>query len=801
MRIDRVIQLCVIAAILCAMAPLADCDRSFQTQGFFQCSEKEPPFDSNTCNQFTQYAAFVDLVGGGSSVKVLKLVGNSAMPLINLEQYDNGTVSCPPGFGCTFLENSQTTVSVVRSPLPAGIPTVLPGDDVSIGFYWKLTRNNNLSPDNRLPYAYQVANCSGSRPFSTCEDYPNSVRYVEYNPFEVDESIDINEPGCGAQCFGDVDLRGTCGPMVPDPNGWLSDSDGKCSEICCDTSNSIKVRQLGPYCYSFSAQGPPKIAVDFAVTVQNDAIGPDPIIVPVYGMTDPQSLFVNETGVRVRILSLIDDLERFDNANAFSVVHGSIVMCVNETTAGVGSVPGRPIFPNEVDGPVANVTDMQWFFVPSTYLPFYRDATAAEAAQIIKPNSPPDTTHQKVYGEAGSVVEQAIVEYLNENFDAVTATDMCNDLSGVLPFVPGYDTDEPLTQLSPYELPSNCWMWNAAREGNIGFLPPSFNMSSPNWYIRKGIPSAQQASATYDPNDLYLIYLPTLEQIEEANARESFKNAMLLSVEINDQVMAYTDTVQVPGSVSASPPATCTMPSIETVVDGNTGEGKFWFSIESTLSAPLASGAVVDPIEVEVACQMVPGAPGFLRLSPSGPVEYTLNYQDKIRLAYNVSITYQYKYENSTTDGSVVANCFVTLRDVNKLDNEQIVGPVPCQVLKYDTPNSNDDDDCSFCDIDCMKAQKISYAKMGCFWIFIVVGVIILALIAVAIWAAVHYNQGKLQHQHDTQTLSHRKVLSEELKLKKVESARLAKLKRITAARSGAASSSSSAAVTSVVPS
>lgn len=771
--------------LACALALLfaaaAFGDKSFQTRGFFPCAEQQPPFDSSTCNHFTQYAAFVDLIGGGSSVQVLKLVGNSADPLINLVQNEDGTIVCPDGFGCTLLDQSETTIAVIRSPLPPGVPQVLPGDDVSIGFYWRLTRNNNLSPDNRLPYAYQVANCSGYRPFSTCEDLGDQVQYVEYNPFEADASIEIDEPECGAQCFGDVDLRGTCGPMVPEPSGWLSDSDGKCSEICCDSSNSVKIRQLGPFCYMFSAQGPPKIAVDFAVTVQNDAIGPDPVVVPVYGISDPQSLFVNQTGVRVRILSLIDDLERFDNANAFSVVHGSIVMCANQT-----SESGTPIFPDEVDGPVANVSDIDWFFVPSTYIPFYRDATAAEASQIIRPSSPSDTEHQKVYGEAGSVVEQAIVEYLNSNFDSASATAMCSDLSAVLPFVPGYDTDEPLTNLSPYELPSFCWMWNAAREANRGFLPPSFNLTHPNWYVRRGIPNQEQQSAEYDPNDLYLIYLPTLEQIEQADALDAFSDAMLLSVEINDNLMSYEAVVGVPAEVSQSPPPSCGMP-LPGSVEGDTADGSLWFSVASTLSGPLDPGTPVTPIVVEAACQTLPGFDGLLRISPSGPVEYTIDYQDSIRVAYSVNITYNGLYKDVVKEGNNVAQCTITLTDVNQ-DDPQIVGPVPCQVGR----NANggrvdDDDDCSFCDLPC-RDDKGELAKSACFWIFIVIGLLFVVFIAVAIWKIVEAIRGEKEQRKYIRDQRRSYVAAQERGIGTVERQRLGAIRSRSGTRVSAAS-------------
>jgi hypothetical protein len=758
--------------VVFAMA-MAVADKPFHSQGFFPCTEPDPPFDSSTCNQFTQYAAFVDLIGGGESVQVIKLVGNSATPLINLEQFENGTIACPPGYGCTFMNSdSETKITVVRSPLPPSVPQVLPGDDVSIGFYWRLTRNNNFSPDNRLPYAYQVANCSGDAPYSTCSRLMDEVQYVEYNPFDVDDTLDIQETGCGAECFGDdIDLLGTCGDMVPPPNGWLSDSDGKCSEICCNSLHSIKVRQLGPFCYMFSAQGPPRIAVDFAVTIQNDAIGPDPIVIPVYGMSDPQSLFVNETGVRVRILSIIGDLERFDNANAFSVVHGSIVMCVNQTES-VDGVPGQPIYPNEVDGPVDDVADMKWFYMPSTYLPFYRDATSAEASQIIKPNSPADTEHQKVYGEGGSTVERAAVEYLNVNFDTMDAIDMCVDLSGVLPFVPGYDTDEPLTPLSPYETPSNCWMWNAAREGNAGFLPPTFNISSPNWYVRRGIPSAEQRTATYDPNDLYLIYLPTLEQIEQADATDALSNAMLLSVEINDNIMAYDSIVKVPADIASSPPATCGMP-LPQDGDGNTGAGNLWFVIESTLDSPLEPGTQIAPVVVEVQCSVAPGVPGLLMISPTGPVDHTIDYTDKKSITYSINITYSSPYEDVAIQGKPLGQCTIFLSNVDGPPDQ--VGPIQCRVGTEQFPE-DDDDDCSFCDLSCKHDQGTSYASMGCFWIYIVVGIILLAVLGVVIWSIVRSKQGHEEHKQalndDRKKSELRQLLNADAQMKAIDAAK-----------------------------
>lgn len=793
----------VSAGLLCALAvlaiaglpPQARADRSKQTLSFLVCNEKEPPFDSSTCNFYTQLLADVDLIGGGSSVQLLSVVGDNSSPTINLADYPDGGTTCPPGFACRDLVPDETTIEVIRSPLPAGVPVVLPGADVSIGFYWKLTRSNNNSPDDRLPYAYAITELNvGTAPAPTksyCEDSsigPPVGAFFVTNNARSDQSAAQNpvEPVCGTDKVyapGDaVDLRGTCGPLVPEPtfpDAMITDQDGLCTELCCRNSalppsmrtKSVRVRPLGPLCYRFEASGPPKIAVDFAVQISNPSIGPDPITVPVYGLSDPGTVFVDDAGVRVRISALVGDLARFDNARAFAIEQGAVVICTNDTTT---DATGRvvPNFPNEVNGPVASVEDIEWFYVPQTYLPFYKDATAAEAAQIERPNSPAETGHKKIYGASGSVIEDAAANYINSL--PITPTekyDLCDTLEGIKPFVPGYDTDEPLLPIAPYELPSYCYMWNAARSGNTGFLAPAFDVSAPNWFIRRGIPTTSQAAAEYDPNDLYLIFLPTLEQIEQANAEKSLENAITLSIEVNDNLMAYeaeaTTLVLIAdgsdGNAGAgndsqpvtppkpAPAPTCTMPSPGDVSSSApAGTGKLWFTIRSGLTSSTTAGTAALPYAVTVTCIGQPSAGSSgktpaVTVEPAGRVEYpalTESYSSRA-FTYNVTASFgSTTYEKEAVQKSTLANCIIRVDSSTGAVN--MSGEVPCAVLTCPVGSScdenkkkNDAKNCTgFCATECRYDNKELY-KDGCFWIYVIVVILVLVIVSVSIWFGV----------------------------------------------------------------
>lgn len=738
---------CLGVTCLCVFAIVLEetrADTSFQTQAYFKCTEPEPPFDSSSCNHFTQYAALVDLTGGGKKAQVIRVVGSRSTPLLNLKEHDNGTLECPPGVACTPLDTEDLEVSIVRSPLPAGIPRILPGGNVSIGFYWRLTRNNQYSSDYRVPYSYEVANCSGSTPHSSCDgsssSYPaaTGVEFRTFNPFEADNGLDIDEPTCGAECeTGDAstfNLRGTCGDNVPSPTGYLADNDGRCSELCCGASTSIKVRQLQPFCYMMSVEGSPGVAVDFAVEVRSKEIGDDPIVVSVYGVSDPQTTFTNvSAGVRVRIWSLVNDFGRFDDTDAFSVVHGSIVMCPNHTQT-QGDLPARPIFPNEVNGPVANVSELEWFYMPTAYVPFYRDATAAQAAQIIKPTLPVDTLHPKLFGESGSVVEQAAAGFIERQYgEGAAGVAQCANLSGVLPLVPGYDTDEPITDAAPYELPSPCYMWSQARKGNQAFLPPSADTDQFNWFVRRGIRDDARNDAVYDPTDLYLVYVPTAAQIEAVEAERAFEDGMLLSVEMSDTVATYASSIKVPVTTALSSSVaapSCTMP-LPKDVDGFSATGTLAITVASALDAPLDAGETPDPVFVSLSCVNVDGDSVPVHIRPSVTQNATLTYQQQKRFQYSVEFTFSKLYSKFSKH-SQVADCVVRVTGASV--GNGAVGPIPCSAGGPVDPKDHLPD-CDFWDVQCQHDDLgKDYIKIGAIQAYI--GIATAGLTAIALMIA-----------------------------------------------------------------
>lgn len=706
-------------------------DTSFQTRAHYPCEESEPPFDSSSCTMYTQYAALVDLIGGGAATQLIKVVGSRTTPLVNLVRHEDGTIVCPPGTACVPVDVPDLKVSIIRSPLPKGMPRIMPHGGVSLGFYWKLTRNNHYSPDYRIPYAYKVAKCSGAAPHSTCYNSTtrNNVRFHTFDPFDSSTNEYVNEPACAASCdSAGYDMRGTCGTNVPSPTGYLSDSDGRCSELCCGNTTSVKVRQLAPYCYVMSAAAAaPGIAVDFAVTVESAALGLKPIVVPVYGVSDPQSIFVNERGVRVRILSLVHELERFDHDAAFSVVHGSVVVCPTNYTRRAGTsgngdhLPGAPLFPNEVGGPVANVSDIDWFYMPSAYVPFYRDATAAESAQIIRPSSAPTQhAHQKLFGESGSVVEQAAANYINSVYNSTpAAVQRCRSLQDVLPFVPGYDVDEPLTDASRFELPSPCEMWSQARLGNRAFLPPAFNVAKPNWFIRRGIANGgRDANATFDPNDLYLVFVPSEQQIEQVNAERALMDAMLMSVEMSDNVLPYkSGGVQVPVTISSNGTAagggggnllapTCSGPIPQDNVGSFTAKAIVRVTLRSALDNPLADGESPAPITVSIMCSTSYGdnVPVYFG-GDGGTKQVTLAYQQQVTLQFDATFTFSEPYNRLFGNGEQIGSCVAVISGASSGNGQ--LGPIGCSAgPTLANPSRDEDPHCSFFDVNCQHDEE-----------------------------------------------------------------------------------------------
>lgn len=490
-------------------------DESIKTISYNQCVEKNSIYDQSNCRFFSSYYASVNVIGGGNHTQELDFVGNPDDPILIINDNSIGATSCPDGVACTNLV-PPVKISIVRSPLPDSSMKVIPGGNISFGFAYALSQDTDITKSG-LPYAYQIFEAApGSTAGSNCQLLNSSTITWDI----MNSAAGQTQPNCGVGFLNAVDLRGTCGnpSMAPAPTGWLTDNNGQvvdqCTEICCGDSQTVRIRQLAPYCYAYKASSVPILVVDFLIVIESSQLPGGNVTIPIFGSVNiGESIIVESNGVRVTVVA---NQQIPTNLLENTVSNGWLIFC--------GDDPNSAI-PDETS-PVSNISGIEWFYQPADYMPYYGDQTNGKGLVSTPTFNDP---HTETYGISGYDDMNLAFNYMETVGSSVAE---CIDLSAILPNVPGYDTDNPIVPTaSPYNIPSYCNMWHEARSGNLAFLPPASLIPDQNryqlfnWMVKRNIGSIANTNPLNGQS--YIIYFPNAEQI----AANQYQNDLIDAIQ------------------------------------------------------------------------------------------------------------------------------------------------------------------------------------------------------------------------------------------------------------------------------
>jgi hypothetical protein len=733
--------------IILSFLSFSKADNSIKTISYTPCTEADSFFNSNNCQYYSSFFANVNVIGGGMHEQEINFVANPTDQTLVITNNNVGAISCPGGVGCADL-NPPITISVIRSPLPSSSMRVIPGGNISFGFAYALTLDTEVTKSG-MPYAYQIYEAdTASAPGSSCAfNNPSLIVGGSVNP-------SILQANCGVGDLSSVDLMNTCGnpSLAPSPTGWLTDNGGnsiyQCEEICCGQTESVRIRQLAPYCYAYRASGIPVLVVDFLIRVESPTISGGMLDIPIFGSINiGDAITVTSNGVRVTVTAsqLIPT-----NLLESTISSGWVVVC--------GEDPNSAL-PNEL-APTSDISNVSWFFQPSDYIPYYGDQTNGQAKTTIPVAG---DEHTETYGMSGNDVMQLILKYALKTGAAVSE---CTDLSIVIPNVPGYDTDNPITPASIYNIPSYCMMWNEARSGNLAFLPPASILpggSNPlfNWMIKKNIGSISNP----DPSNgaSYIIYFPNQDQIDASQYKNDLIDAIQFQIDFavgNDQTFPYVTNygnvslpVQIvqsntnyPGTINkpVSTPTCHFQYPPEVDPKSNAGGGYMSFQLMSNLQASnIDTDDITNQIAnivVSLSCTGVTNA-GYGNLTASvgvtsaSPIDVPPLGSDGVSdiIRFNLSASFSKPYASTAVRGSTIATCVATVNYGSGSFDETF----QCQVSTVMDNIDGTPQKCSFTDLSCQKPLW----KSGFFWIMIVVAMILLAIIGVLIWEIVKWKK------------------------------------------------------------
>jgi len=758
---------------------IVNSDESIKTISYNPCIEYQSIFNSLNCQYFSSFFANIDVIGGGSFTQQLNVVANPVERILDISDNNIGAVTCPEGVGCTNLI-PPIKISFVRSPIPDSPYNILPGAGISFGLAYALTQDTSITKSG-LPYVYQIYAQNPGVGNTSCGSYSTTTMIPILSTLSNSQAT---QPDCGTGPLDNINFLGTCGgsSKAPFPTGWLSDNNGQplqqCTELCCGGGNttSIRVRQLAPYCFLFRVNPVPVAVIDLLVQIESPVTGT--ITVPIYGTVSLQEpIVISQNGIRITINS---NVRIPPTALQNKIQNGWIVVCGDDPESAL---------PDE-SKPVTNIENITWFFQPPEYTPYYKDDTTG-VGNVVPPvtNDP----HTDFYGESGNDVLNLAFNFM-KNINGLTVQ-QCLSLVDLIPNVPGYDTDHPLTPASIYNLPSYCTMWSEARSGNLGFLPPSSILpdgsSVPffNWMIKRNIASVSDLNATN--GNAYAIFFPSADQI--APYKDQLTNAIQIEVDfaVGEDSNDVTDYGQVnlpvqivqpdstrPNIVNreplTSPNCFFSDPSL-VPTNSKTGGGQFVLQLESTvfnnqvqnsdISAPVSN------IYVTISCNAVSQS-GKNQQTPSIAIVGSnvilvpsiayggLSYP----LLFNLSATWQNLYSQEAIDNAIIATCSVNVTyNVQKpgLGSFEQDG-FRCKVFaNYQTSSSNLTP-CPWWNLAC---QNPLY-KSWFFWIVIGSGIVLLAL---AIFAAVKLTMDSRQFQEKENQETQNFLDKEKARAKEIE--------------------------------
>lgn len=651
-------------------------DQSVLSVAYTDCSEVYSIFNSQNCEYFSTFIAEIDVIGGGSFTQEIDFVSNPIERTLDIVDNDIGAIHCPEGVACTNLV-PPIKVSFVRSPIPQSPYNVIPNSQISFALAYSLTQDTSITKSG-LPYVYQVYKDTPGAGLSNCATFATTTEIPILSSLSNAQAMQAD---CGTGPLGSIDFEGTCGgaSLAPYPTGWLSDNNGQplqqCYELCCGGSSgvSIRVRQLGPYCYLYKVNPVPIAVVDFLIQIISPVTGT--ITIPIYGSVSLQTpIIVQQNGIRVTLKSTV---RLPPTAIQNKIQNGWVVVC--------GDDPNSAL-PNEIS-PVTNINNLSWFFMPSDYGPYYYDATNGQGNVV-----PPITNdpHTEFYGQSGNDVLNLAFNFM-KNIPGFTVS-QCLTFADLFPNVPGYDTDHPITAASPYNLPSFCTMWNEAKNGNLGFLPPSsvipdgVNIEFFNWMIRRNIPTINNLNDTN--SGAYIIYFPIPNQTSQYV--DQLTNALQIQIDFavgnnHNYVTTYGDVnypIQIvqadstrPNTVNGQPltPPNCLFTGSDYASGSSpTGGGQLVVQLESTIENNQIQsedmGTLSSDITVTLTCTAAAKSgknqetPVINIVGSNSITIPPLSYGDlSYPLFFNLSATFKDSYASEIIDGSIIAVCSVNV--------------------------------------------------------------------------------------------------------------------------------------------
>lgn len=715
------------------------CDKSIQTISFNPCNEKASNsiFQITDCQYFTRYTSSINIAGGGNFSQELKIVGNPGGTTLNIDSNGNvGALSCPPGQSCSTLE-PPVTIKFVRSPLPSGMQTILPGSNISFGLAFPLALLSQQSGTG-IPYSYEVF-------VSTlgCESFSSSVPCT--NPFfQYAQDFNQVQPSCGATPLPTASqLLGTCGNLADNPTGYLSDGFGtSCYELCCCSGSnltSVKIRSLSPKCWMFQA-GNPTIVTDIGILIESAQIpaGLNPLLIPLYAQVSANSNpIINSSYPYARaMIQGIKDTTKYTSAFSNKVASGRFMFCSDEPTAFQG-------IPNE-DTPVSNMLNLKWWYLPQPYQSFYYQGQqgGTSADQTLNKGLDP---HVNSYGQSAQTLMQNTNAYLSTLYNTSVSVNSCLNLQGVIPTIPGYDTDNPIEPGNPFNTPSPCNMLNSVRSENLLFMPPGTVIPSQtgfgklNWmlHIIDGI--------------LYAIYFPTDPSLYPQTLTEDF---ITVATDFATPIVTNYSSVGTPVAIVQDPPPICVFQNPKT---GNTssifGGGLLGFQLVGTglLNAD-DIGYDISPIYVDISCSGAIGKRGVNAtvdiFNQTLPIVISNGLgQGQKSSDYTIFLEASYSnnkpYSKNVYQQMLIGNCTFTI--TYDASNKTVTAFVPC--VSQNDQGSSVLKQCNYCDFTCQYLPK-----SWCFWIVIIAVITLVIIVIVSIANCSSFSKKKENKRDPNQT-------------------------------------------------
>lgn len=708
-----------------------------------------PLLDDATCAHYTSLFAWIDV--NDQDQESLSIVGTSVEPFravslnLNETEREQALNDCPPGQVCTTTSNTRLSIESISFG--------------SIELYWPLQYHSSSdTPDNEhqppgFPFTYYLE--GPLTPACSTTPTPVTSGGTLTAAFPVDNAT-AEPPTCEAQAvpIALADFSNdTCGnattsgvfaePIVPGNETGLDDllryltydheDVSACRDVCCDDETRYQVHAIGPMCRPYEVVNAfdARIGLRFRVNVTRfdpttgDTLDQSTVEFDQQVFVDvDDSVISDDRRVRMRIVSMPQStLAQALGTLEIQLRDYLFIVCGDPDLGDPQSVPPMP----DESQPVESVNLTRWFAIPSDLTSRYDLASdrTAPASDV--------TPH---YGESLSSIEATMTTFYDVSSDPAT---LCADAQEARNYVPGYPYGDPNAfppepSVTSALAPSMCIMYKEAREGNTRFLPPGYDVDSPNWRLQSG---GDGGSSTVETT--YLVHSFSEEQLTY------YSDAILLQIDVTDDLMQYEDTtadaVLVPGGY-------CTLVDEPT----STVDGRALLSerVESTVYSTIddpGTQPTLTTVRIDYDCDddrltPVPASISGIEIPPG-------NITDPIEV--NITV------DAGTDTDEVINSCTIRLYDEALIDrsggNESAglinVKRVGCDFGQPPTDEDPDEPDCGTFDCTCNWDQGDVF-NTPCVYFLIGSGVIVIVVLIIVIAVTTVKQKQAEQHRYDS---------------------------------------------------